>query len=175
MAQHGGSTIYQKESSLFTTTFLLFSFRTSAVPPFNVTSGVFWKATNLLHQSYKVGSSLAGGPAIRLRDTSWRLAPSSPVGWRRGPEFEAHTITKASISTSQGFFRISLTKKSIQMGSSQEVFNYKLQRCYDGNHPLKLPYPLQKLGNHEEFAEKSETGLVCSMYGIFNPTACHKK
>ena len=89
MAQHGGSTIYQKDFSLFTTTFFsdfLSGHRLS--PPFNVMSGVFRKkATNLLrNQSYKVGSSLAGGPAIRLRDTSWRLGPSSPVGWRRGPE-----------------------------------------------------------------------------------------
>lgn len=113
---------------------------------------VFWKkATNLLrNQSYKVGSSLAGGPAIRLRDTSWKLALKSR--WLAPPfKFrswnKAHTITKASISTSQGFFiRIFFPRKNQSKWGQVGGFQLQVAMLLPGNSSADT--------HHEEFAEK---------------------
>lgn len=169
MAQHGGSTIYQKDFSLFTTTFFSDSLSGHRLsPPFNVMSGVFRKkATNLLrNQSYKVGSSLAGGPAIRLRDTSWRLGPSSPVGWRRGPEtkfipWRRPAFLQVRDSSSGLFLPRKTNPNGLKLGG--------LQRCYDGNHLLKLSCPLQKLGNQLKNWNRSDMLPVWTFYSYSLP------
>lgn len=151
--------LYIRKFSLCSPLLFFYFFRTSAVPPFNVTSGVFQKKKQRIFCTTKVTRS----------DHHWQVAqPSDFVIPRQGllrvksrwlapwSRNEVNTMTKASISTSQGFlFRIFFNEKN--QSKWGQVTGFSTTSC---NVVTKKSIrwhshtPPRKLGNHEELAEK---------------------
>lgn len=170
MAQHGGSTIYQKVFPLFTTTFLLF-LQDIGCPPLQRDVRRVSKKNNESSAQPKLQGRIITG-RWPSHPTSWYLvkacSESSPAGWRRGPETKLIPWRRPAFlqvrDSSSGFF---LTKKINPNGVKSRGFQLQVAMLLRRNPSVDIPIPPHENSViMKNWQKKSETGSVCSMYGM---------